>query len=144
MERSESAYTIGKLAKMAGVNIQTIRFYERQGILKPVNRLDSGYRLYTKDSLKTLNFIRQAKQLGFSLHEIKELLGLRIKSSGSRENVRTKANTKLQEDREKIKSLKTLERTLKSLIGDCEGKVSQCCPIIDRMENENVISRKKA
>lgn len=130
----EKPFTIGEMAKRAEVNIQTVRFYERQGILKPDARLDSGYRLYTEDSLKKLVFIRQAKQLGFSLTEIKELLGLRIKSPGTRERVRSKAEGKLQEVRSKISALKVLERTLNSLITDCQRGISQCCPILDRME----------
>lgn len=132
--RPDNAFTIGDLAKNAQVNIQTIRFYERQGILKPDARLESGYRLYTKETLKKLVFIRQAKQLGFSLSEIKELLGLRIKSPEARGKVRAKAETKLREVRAKISGLKALERTLNSLIQDCERGVSLCCPILDRME----------
>lgn len=131
---SKTSFTIGQLAKIAKVNIQTVRFYERQEILEPDTRLDSGYRIYTEESFKKLLFIRQAKQLGFSLDEIKDLIGLRIKSPGTREKVRIKAEKKLKEVRSKINSLKTLERTLSSLIGDCERGVSQCCPILDRME----------
>lgn len=134
MSGKSTSFTIGQLAKKAKVNIQTVRFYERQGILKPDTRMDSGYRLYTEESLRKLVFIRQAKQLGFSLSEIKDLLALRIKSPETRQRVRTKAESKLKEVQSKISSLKILERTLNSLISDCQRGVSQCCPILDRME----------
>jgi len=127
--------TIGQLAKAAQVNIQTIRFYEREGILKPSNRLDSGYRVYNDESLKRLHFIRHAKDLGFSLDEIQDLLALRVRSVGRCNQVRTKAEAKLKDVQSKVAHLKKLERTLKKLISDCENRVvSECCPILDKME----------
>lgn len=127
--------TIGQLAKAAGVNVQTVRFYEREGILKPQTRLDSGYRVYNEDSLKRLHFIRQAKDLGFSLDEIQSLLNLRVRSVDRCNQVRSKAEQKLKDVQQKITHLKKLERTLKSLVSDCENRVvSDCCPIIEKME----------
>ena len=127
--------TIGQLAKAAGVNVQTVRFYEREGILKPQTRLDSGYRVYNEDSLKRLHFIRQAKDLGFSLDEIQGLLNLRVRSVDRCNQVRSKAEQKLKDVQQKITHLKKLERTLKSLVSDCENRVvSDCCPIIEKME----------
>lgn len=135
MHSKNGSFTIGELAKKASVNIQTIRFYERQGILKPVERLDSGYRKYDSESLKRLHFILQAKELGFSLREIQDLLGLRVKSVQACDRVRAKADQKLAEVRRKIVQLKNLEKTLKGLISDCElRQVSDCCPILERME----------
>jgi len=135
MPDKTSTFTIGELAKKAAVNIQTIRFYERQGILKPVERLDSGYRKYDGDSLKRLHFILQAKELGFSLKEIQDLLGLRIRSVQACERVRAKATQKLDEVKRKIIHLRKLEKTLKNLISDCEQRqVSDCCPILEKME----------
>ena len=127
--------TIGQLAKAAKVNIQTIRYYERQGILKPSTRLDSGYRVYNEESLKRLHFIRHAKDLGFSLDEIQSLLNLRVRSVGRCDQVRSKAEAKLKDVQEKITHLKKLERTLKTLIADCKNRVvSECCPILEKME----------
>lgn len=127
--------TIGELAKKAGVNIQTVRFYERQGVLQPVSRKESGYRLYNEESLKRLTFIRHAKELGFSLKEINDLLSLRIRSVQSCEKVRGKAQGKLKEIQKKITHLKQLEKTLLELISDCEKRVvSDCCPILEKME----------
>lgn len=132
---SDKEFTIGSLAEQADVNIQTIRFYERQGLLQPVLRRDSGYRVYDDGSLKRLHFIVHAKGLGFSLAEIKELLGLRIRSVEGCNRVRAKANHKLLAIQDKIYQLRKLERTLKALICDCDNRViSDRCPIIEKME----------
>lgn len=135
MSEKTATFTIGELAKKAAVNIQTIRFYERQGILKPVERLESGYRKYDGDSLKRLHFILQAKELGFSLKEIQDLLNLRVRSVQACDRVRAKAEQKLEDIKRKIVQLRNLEKTLKELISDCEQRqVSDCCPILERME----------
>lgn len=75
--------TIGQLAKEAGVNIETVRFYERCRLLTPSSRKSSGYRIYTPAELRRLRFIKQAQTWGFSLHEVEELLNLRVKSPAS-------------------------------------------------------------
>jgi Zn(II)-responsive transcriptional regulator len=135
MAKEILTYSIGELAKRAGVNIQTIRYYEREGILKAIARRDSGYRVYNDESLKKLRFIRHAKELGFSLKEITSLFSLKIKSNSRCDSVREKAKTKLREVQEKIVHLKQLEKTLKSLVDDCEKRVlSDCCPILTKME----------
>lgn len=79
MGKDTSTFRIGDLAKRAEVNIQTVRFYERGVVLKALGRHDSGYRVYNEESLKKLKFISQAKELGFSLREINDLLRLKIK-----------------------------------------------------------------
>lgn len=129
-------YTIGQLAKVARVNTQTLRFYERKGILKPSSRLESKYRIYDEDCLKRLHFIRQAKDMGFSLDEIQSLLNLRIRSVERCNQVRSKAEQKLKDVRQRISQLKKLEKMLASLVVDCENRVvSDCCPIIEKMED---------
>jgi MerR family copper efflux transcriptional regulator len=133
---SNTTFTIGELSKRAQVNVQTVRFYEREGMLEPVARRDSGYRVYDGESLKRLIFIRHAKELGFSLKEIGELLKLRIKSTQGCNRVRAKASEKLGEIQRKIRHLKSLESTLVALISDCENRVvSDCCPILGKMES---------
>lgn len=128
-------YQIGEIAKMAEVNIQTIRYYERRNILKPKNKKDSGFRLYSRDAVKTIKFIKHAQELGFKLDEIKELMNLRAPSVGRCERVRKQATEKLGDIQQKISLLKGIEKTLKKLITDCEqNKTSQTCPIIDNME----------
>jgi len=132
---SNKTFTIGELAKRAHVNIQTVRFYEREGFLEPVSRKESGYGIYNEESVKRLTFIRNAKELGFSLKEINELLKLKIRSTAGCARVRAKAADKLGEIQNKIAHLKKLEKTLLSLISDCENRVmSDCCPILDKME----------
>ncbi len=134
MEKRDT-YTIGQLARVAEVNTQTLRFYERKGLLKPTKRLDSKYRIYDTDSLKQIRFIRAAKSMGFSLKEIHELLRLRASTPGRCEGVQTKAANKLKEVRERMASLKKLESTLLELISDCKKRVvNEGCPIIEKME----------
>lgn len=128
-------YTIGELAKQASVNIQTIRFYERKGILRPLARTDAGYRLYNENHLSDLRFVIHAKELGFSLKEIKELLILRSPSSERCASARQKASEKLSEVRSKIRQLKQIESVLKGLIKECEAQPNPDeCPIITNME----------
>lgn len=128
-------FTIGQLAKAAQVNPQTLRFYERKGILRPTNRLESKYRVYDLTSLKRLRFIKQAKSMGFSLDEIQSLLNLRIRSADRCSHVRAKAERKLKDVRDRISQLRSLERTLVELVSDCENRVvSDSCPILEKME----------
>lgn len=128
-------YTIGQLAKRASVNIQTIRFYEKKGILKPVERRESGYRLYDDECFKQLGFILRSKELGFSLQEISELLDLRFPSSQNCDAVKNKVHQKLADVRSKITQLKQLESTLKSLAQDCESRsIPDKCPIIENIK----------
>jgi DNA-binding transcriptional MerR regulator len=129
------SYTAGQLAKVANVNIQTVRFYDRQGILKPASRTEAGYRIYDNEGVKRLNFIIQAKELGFSLKEIKEFLELRVQSVQTCDRVRKKTTEKLKDIQNKIAHLKKLEKTFEGLIGDCENRViSDQCPILEKME----------
>jgi len=129
------SYTVGQLAKTANVNIQTVRFYDRQGILKPASRTEAGYRIYDKEGVKRLNFIIQAKELGFSLKEIKGFLALRVQSVQACDRVRKKTTEKLKDIQNKIAHLKKLEKTFKGLIGDCENRVvTNQCPILEKME----------
>ena len=141
-------FTIGQLAKAAGVNIQTVRFYEREGILKPQSRRESGYRIYNDESLKRLSFIRQAKDLGFSLEDIQSLLNLRVRSVERCSQVRARAEQKIKDVQQKIAHLKKLEKTLKKLVSDCKNRViSDCCPIIEKMEiplKKNISNRNYA
>ena len=94
--RVESAsLSIGKVARRAGIGVETIRFYEREGLLAATARRDSGYRLYHERVIFRIRFIKRAKELGFSLKEIKELLQLRRNSSSTCEDIREKAEAKI-------------------------------------------------
>jgi len=129
----ETLLTIGMVAKAAKVNIQTIRYYERRKILRPVARNRSGYRLYDEKAVSTLRFIRRAQNLGFSLRDISSLLMLRS-SNGSSSRVSTTAIQKIVQIDEKLAKLKDLEGVLKGIIEDCEQKkTSEGSPVLNRL-----------
>lgn len=129
-------YQIGELARLAQVNIQTIRYYERINLLKPkVRKNTKGVRLYNKESFNTLTFIKNAQALGFQLEEIKELLKLRVESSGRCVKVRKRAEAKLEDIQERIKTLKQIEKNLKVMIKNCLSlSTDKHCTIINGLE----------
>ncbi len=131
-------YTRGELAKDAGINIETLRYYERKKLLPEPERTDSGYRIYTKEDLSRLNFISLAKDHGFSLKEIKELLDLRISRKTSCETVRSISEEKIKKVDEKIHELKKIKRALQELVNACHrGGPGGECPILDAFEAQN-------
>jgi Hg(II)-responsive transcriptional regulator len=122
--------TIGKLATAAEVSVDTVRFYERAGLLKQPSRTASGYRLYDAGDATRLRFIRRAKALGFSLEEIGELLQLND-GGGRRAAVRSLAERRLAEVEQKLAELGRIRDTLRGLVQRCHGDGSlQGCPII--------------
>ncbi len=129
---------VGEIAKKAGVNLQTVKYYERRRLLLPVHRKDSGYRVYDEESVQRLKFIKQAQELGFSLREIEQLLELRSSSSANKcSKVVKKAEVKLKEVGEKMKHLSRMEKVLQKLIADCrQRKKSDFCPILKCCEGE--------
>ncbi len=134
----EDTFTIGELAKRAGVNVQTVHYYERRGLLLPDGRKPSGYRLYDGGSLKRLLFIRHAKELGFTLDEIKALLELKVESTLACERVREKALVKLRDVEKKIEALKSVEKVLRELVEACERRSpTEACPILKAIEAED-------
>ncbi len=130
-----SELTIGQLAKEVGVNIQTLRYYERLKLLTPATRKASGYRLYSDEGLKRLRFIKNAQGLGFTLHEIAELLSLRVSSTARCGDVQRKAQAKLKQVEAKVRDLRALGRALRGLIHACQaGQPTDRCPILKSME----------
>jgi Hg(II)-responsive transcriptional regulator len=124
------AMTIGKLAKKAEVGVDTVRFYERQGLLPTPHRTDSGYRLYSPDDVDRLRFIRRAKTLGFSLEDIAELLQLNS-ATGDRADVKRLSQQRLENIELKIRELTAIRDALASLVKRCSGHGSiKKCPII--------------
>src|SRR5260370_11365997 len=113
--------TIGRLAKQAGVNLETVRFYERRGLLPNPPRTASGYRLFPANAVRRLRFIRRAQELGFSLTEIGELFSLRVSRSTTSADIRTRAETKIADIEAKIRSLEALKKTLRKLTRDCDA-----------------------
>ena len=139
--RAESAsLLIGKVARRAGVGVETIRFYERQGLLTAPIRKDSGYRLYPEHVLGRIRFIKRAKELGFSLKEIKELLELRRNSSAPCEDVCEKAQAKIASIERKIAMLTKMKQALSELFAACQVRASFAdCPILEFLEKESGI-----
>ncbi|MEW6247964.1 MAG: heavy metal-responsive transcriptional regulator [Nitrospirota bacterium] len=127
--------TIGQLAKVAGVNVQTVRYYERRKLLRPEDRKPSGYRLYGGDALKRLRFIKNAQALGFTLREIGELLGLTVRSTARCGDVQRRAEAKLAQVKAKVQDLQALARALDGLIRACRaGRPTDQCPILKSLE----------
>jgi MerR family mercuric resistance operon transcriptional regulator len=138
---------IGKAAKLGGVSVDTIRFYQKLGLVKSASRSTGGYRLFDGEQIRDLKFVRHAQELGFSLAEVKELLALRTKHHACSE-VQSMLKCKLGNVREKIKSLARLERELGGALRNCnrelrlkrEIKHEDCCPLLtelDRMNGSN-------
>ena len=128
--------TIGRLAKEAGVNIDTIRYYERHGLLPRASRRESGYREYARADVARLSFIRRAKELGFSLADIAELLSLSHERRDVR-GVKRKAEERLADVERKIDELKRVRRGLKTLIDACPGHGELAmCPIVAALSGE--------
>ena len=113
--------TIGRIAHAAGVSIDTLRFYERQGLLAKPRRNLSGYRTYSDEVFDRLRFIQDAKAIGFSLREIKELLSQGVRSTRECGPVTRKAEVKLNDMNNEIRRLQGLRRTLEKMIHDCGG-----------------------
>jgi len=123
--------TIGRAAKAAGVGVDTVRYYEREGLLSPSKRTASGYRLFTDTDVERLRFIRKAKALGFTLNDVKELLRLQD-GGGRRDQVRTRAHVRIEELDHRIRALIAIRDALASLERQCHGSGPVAgCPIIE-------------
>ena len=133
-----SSMTIGRLATRAGVGVETVRFYERKGLLEEPPRRPSGYRQYPSDTVDRLRFIRRAKQLGFSLDEIKSLLALSSSSAENRQDVRAKARDKITDIELRIADLSRMKTTLLNLVETCElGAKTDACPILNVLASDH-------
>ncbi len=133
-----NSLTVGKLAKIVGINLETVRYYERIGLLPKPERTESGYRLYGNKDVKRLLFIVKAKELGFTLKEIKELLNLKIESKGTCGDVKKIAMNKISDIENKIKDLTRIKNVLQKLIAHCinEEITTDDCPILEAIEME--------
>jgi len=127
--------TIGKLAKKAQVNTETIRYYERRGLISRPPRPLSGYRQYPDEAVKRIDFIKHAKELGFSLKEIGDLLSLRVDPTTSCSDIKIRTETKIEAIEEKIKTLKKMKNALVDVSRACSGRgpISEC-PILEALE----------
>ena len=127
--------TVGKLAKKVGINLETIRYYENIKLMPKPKRTDSGYRIYFKNDLDRLKFIKKSQQLGFTLKEIKELLFLRVDEETTCNDLQKIAEHKIEEVNFKIKELNKIKKALKTLASQChENGPKSECPILENLE----------
>lgn len=129
--------SIGELAEQAGVGVETVRFYERKGLIKQPPRPRSGFRRYDEAVADRIRFIRQAQELGFTLSDIKQLLTLRVDPRTSCADVRQKAEAKIAEIDEKLAVLRRMRGALVDITNTCSGEgPTSACPILDYMERQ--------
>ena len=128
---------IGELAKQAGIGVDTVRHYEREGLLPAARRLASGYRDYEPGDLRRLRFIRRAKALGFTLPEIRELLALSARRDDDMAAVKAAAEAKIADIDGKLAELQRVRTGLAQLVDACPGHGAlECCPILDALAGE--------
>jgi MerR family mercuric resistance operon transcriptional regulator len=129
--------TISRLAQLGGVNLETIRYYERQGLLPAPPRTAAGYRVFPRDAARRLRFIKRSQELGFSLSEISELLALRMKPGAKQTDMRMRAEAKITDIEQKIRTLQAMKKTLGQLTERCEGcGPLAACPILESLDEE--------
>ena len=133
------AMTIGEVAKAAEIGVETVRFYEREGLIAEPPRRRSGYRQYPADTVRRLRFIRRAKELGFTLAEIGELHDLRVDPTKSCADVRTVGRAKMADIESKMLDLARIQAALTELVRTCRGKgPTSDCPILDALDEQEV------
>lgn len=134
---SEKTFTIGQVAKQSGVGIETIRFYEREGVIPKPSRTASGYRQYGGDIVKRLHFIRRAQELGFSLKEIAQLIALRVTPKSNCSEVKKRALAKLEDINRKIADLQRMQEMLNEVTAACvASRPIEDCPILNSFDHE--------
>jgi Zn(II)-responsive transcriptional regulator len=128
---------IGELAQRSGVGIDTVRFYERQGLLPKAQRLESGYRVYAAGDIKRLQFVRRAKALGFTLPEIRELLALSDHRDDDMAAMKGVAIEKLADVEARLAELERMRAGLKTLVASCPGHGALAdCPILNALKED--------
>jgi DNA-binding transcriptional MerR regulator len=128
---------IGELAQRTGVGIDTVRFYERQGLLPQATRLASGYRTYAESDVRRLRFVRRAKTLGFSLAQVRELLALSDRRDGDMAGLRDVARAHLADVRMRLEELERIRAGLEALVAACPGHGALAhCPILGALAEE--------
>ncbi len=131
-----TALTIGALAKRAGVGVETVRFYERRGLVRRPARPGAGYRSYPEDAVARIRFIRNAQTLGFTLQEVKELLALRVTAGSSCAAVRSRASAKVADVKRRMGELERIRSALEGLMVHCPGRGALAdCSILDALDS---------
>jgi Hg(II)-responsive transcriptional regulator len=132
-----STISIGQVARQAGVGVETIRFYEREGLLEEPPRRASGYRQYTEQVVNRIHFIKRAQRLGFSLKEITELLLLRVDAQTSCEEVKQRTEAKIAEVERKLVELQRMRQALLQVASLCTGQgPASACPMLDALDQQ--------
>ena len=133
--------TIGRFARQAGVGVETIRFYEREGLIAEPARRPSGYRQYTPEAVRRIRFVRHAKALGFTLKEIRELLELRVRPDSSCADVRARVRLKIEDVEARLVSLVGMKAALTRLGARCHSdRPTGGCPILEELDREGLDS----
>lgn len=128
---------VGDIARQADVNLQTIHYYERRGLLPKPPRTSSNYRLYPAEAVRRVRFIKRAQDLGFTLDEIKQLLSLKAAPQTRCADVRERAEAKVQNIDGKVRTLLAMRQALLKLIGECSGRGPRTeCPILEALDAE--------
>lgn len=128
--------TIGQVAKAANVHVETMRYYERRGLVPKPPRGPSLYRRYPEDTVLRVQFVKHAQDLGFSLREIRELLSLRAAPKARCADVKRRAQTKIEEIETKVHALQGMRRALRRLVSQCDGKLpASACPILESLDD---------
>ena len=132
--------SIGQVSERGGIGVETVRFHERQGLIEEPPRSKSGYREYPEIIVSQIRFIRRAKELGFTLKEIKELLSLRLNSATTCADVKSRAETKIADIESRIRSLRKMKKALVKLTSACNGRdtVNEC-PILEALDQEKEV-----
>ncbi len=127
--------TIGRAAKLSGVGVETIRFYERQKLIDQPPKPDSGFRLYPLETVRKVRFIRRSKEIGFTLREIRELLGFYFYTQISCEEVQERAKIKIADMDARIADIKKMKSALQLLVDEC-GRRDGKCPILKTLAED--------
>src|SRR5437763_15077757 len=138
MQDASKPMTIGQVAKLAGVGVETIRFYEREGLLNKPKRRQSGYRMFGPEVVNRIRFIKSVKELGFSLNEIRELLFLRVDSRGTAAEVKKRVDSKIDQIDRRISDLKKVRSALAQVSRSAGKRPLSECPLLD------VLAKKRA
>jgi Hg(II)-responsive transcriptional regulator len=134
----------GEVAREAGVNIDTLRYYERRGLIEEPERTGAGYREYPSEAVRIIRFIKRAQHLGFTLHEVEELLHLREDQGSTCADVRDAARTKIADIDHKVESLLAMKQALAVLVKSCARKgQTRECPILEALEGRRPTPTKK-
>ncbi len=129
-------YTRGVLAEKTGCNLETVRYYEKAGLLRKPARTQKGYRLYGAEDVKRLHFIRRCRELGFSISEIRGMLDIVDKRTYTCADISAMTEAHIRDVKGKISDLRKILKTLQSMAEQCQSGKGQDCPILDALEDQ--------